>query len=72
MTAQPDKLRSQAKRQISAARAFLASLQTLALRSGAATHDRDELAQQLRRLEVETEGLARTVYASTTPANPHA
>ncbi|WP_088147045.1 MULTISPECIES: hypothetical protein [Achromobacter] len=72
MIARPNELRHQAKRQISAARAFLASLQTLALRSGTGAHDRDELAQQLQRLEVETEGLARIVYAGTTPANPQA
>lgn len=72
MTARPNELRSQAKRQISAARAFLASLQTLALRSGAAAHDRDELAQQMQRLEAETEGLARIVYAGTAPANQQA
>ncbi|MDH0092773.1 hypothetical protein N7373_15075 [Achromobacter mucicolens] len=72
MNARPIDLRSQAKRQISAARAFLASLQTLALRSGAATHDRDELAQQLQRLEAETEGLARSVYAGTAPDNNQA
>lgn len=72
MNARPIDLRSQAKRQISAARAFIASLQTLALRSGAATHDRDELAQQLQRLEAETEGLARSVYAGTAPDNHQA
>ncbi|MFY3130689.1 hypothetical protein ACOTF1_06640 [Achromobacter ruhlandii] len=72
MTARHNALRGQAKRQISAARAFLASLQTLALRSGTAAHDRDELAQQLQRLEAETEGLARIVYAGATPANPQA
>lgn len=72
MNARPIDLRSQAKRQISAARAFIASLQTLALRSGAATHDRDELAQQLHRLEAETEGLARSVYAGTAPDNHQA
>lgn len=72
MTAHPNALRSQAKRQISAARAFLASLQTLALRSSTAAHDRDTLAQQLRRLEAETEGLARIVYAGSTLANPQA
>lgn len=72
MNARPIDLRSQAKRQISAARAFLASLQTLALRSSAATHDRDELAQQLQRLEAETEGLARSVYAGTAPDNHQA
>lgn len=72
MTARPIELRSQAKRQISAARAFIASLQTLALRSGTAAHDRDELTQQLLRLEAETEGLARIVYAGATPVNPQA
>lgn len=72
MSARPIDLRSQAKRQISAARAFIASLQTLALRSGAATHDRDELAQQLQRLEAETEGLARSVYAGAAPDNHQA
>ncbi|MNU43057.1 hypothetical protein D3C71_318330 [compost metagenome] len=72
MTACANKLRGQAKRQISAARAFLASLQTLALRSGTAAHDRDELAQQLQRLEAETEGLARIVYAGTAPGNHQA
>ncbi|MNL13603.1 hypothetical protein D3C87_1345130 [compost metagenome] len=72
MTARPNKLRSQAKRQISAARAFIASLQTLALRSGTAAHDRDELTQQLQRLEAETEGLARIVYASSAPDNHQA
>lgn len=72
MTARPNKLRSQAKRQISAARAFIASLQTLALRSGTSAHDRDELTQQLQRLEAETEGLARIVYASSAPDNHQA
>lgn len=72
MTARPIELRSQAKRQISAARAFIASLQTLALRSDTAAHDRDELTQQLQRLEAETEGLARIVYAGTAPENHHA
>lgn len=72
MTARPNELRGQAKRQISAARAFLASLQTLALRSGPAAHDRDELAQQLQRLESETEGLARIVYAGSAPDNHQA
>ena len=72
MTLRPIELRSQAKRQISAARGFIASLQTLALRSGAATNDRDELAKQLQRLEVETEGLARIVYAGPAPENHQA
>lgn len=72
MNARPIELRSQAKRQISAARAFIASLQTLALRSGAAAHDRDELVQQLQRLEAETEGLARIVYAGSTPGHHQA
>lgn len=72
MTARPNELRSQAKRQISAARAFLTSLQTLALRSDPAAHDRDELALQLQRLEAETESLARVVYADAMPANPQA
>ncbi|WP_313369190.1 hypothetical protein [Achromobacter animicus] len=72
MNARPIEMRAQAKRQISAARAFISSLQTLALRSGAAAHDRDELAQQLQRLEVETEGLARIVYTGVAPDNHQA
>ncbi|WP_033459146.1 hypothetical protein [Bordetella bronchiseptica] len=72
MSGQKHTLRVQAKRQISAARALLATIRTLALRSADAALDRDSVAQQILRLEAETEGLARIVYAGTTPANPQA
>jgi len=70
MSAPRRTLREQAKRQISAARTLTRTLNTLGLGGSASALDRDELARQLQRLEVETEALVHATYGDFTDGGP--